>query len=105
MSDALKGLREPGVWIDIIHFCGLQKRGDGCPGPTTSSGSCEQRILPSNCSRSDGALNNVGIDFDTSIAQEAFESRSPGDGVTDRLSEFGLPGQARQFRFPQLEEP
>ena len=49
LSDALKGLREPGVWIDIIHFCGLQKRGDGCPGPTTSSGSCEQRILPNNC--------------------------------------------------------
>ena len=26
-------------------------------------------------------------------------------GVADRLGEFGFPGQARQFRFPQVEEP
>jgi hypothetical protein len=32
--------------------------------------------------RSDGALDNVGIDFDTPIAQEAFERSPPGDGVT-----------------------
>jgi hypothetical protein len=93
------------MWIDIIHFCGLQKRGDVGPGPTAASGSCKQCILPSNCLRSDGALDNVGIDFDTPIAQEAFESGPPGDGVADRLGEFGFPGQARQFRFPQLEEP
>jgi hypothetical protein len=45
LSDALKGLREPGVWIDIVHFCGLQKRGDSCPGPTAATGSCEQELL------------------------------------------------------------
>ena len=65
----------------------------------------EQCVLPSNCLRSDGALDNVGIDFDPPIAQEAFESGPPGDGVADRLGEFGFPGQARQFRFPQVEEP
>src|SRR4030088_210088 len=78
---------------EIIHFCGLQKRGDGCPGPTAASGSCEQCILPSNCLRSDGALDNVGIDFDTPIAHEAFESGPPGDGGADRPCEFGFFGQ------------
>src|ERR1700722_5498123 len=71
-------MREPGVWINIVHFCGLQKRGDSRPGSTAAGGSCEQCILPSNCLRSDGALNNVGIDFDTPIDQEAFESGPPG---------------------------
>ena len=47
--------------------------------------------------RSDGALDNVGIDFDPPIAQESFESGLPGEGVADRLGEFGFPGQARQF--------
>ena len=105
LSDALKGLREPGVWIDPVHFCGLQERGDICPGPAAASRSCEQGVLSSDCLRSDGALDNVGIDFDPPIAQEAFESGPPGDGVADRLGEFGFPGQARQFRFPQVEEP
>src|SRR5258708_375042 len=45
LSDALKGLREPGVWIDVVHFCGLQKRGDSRPGSTAASGSCEQCVL------------------------------------------------------------
>jgi hypothetical protein len=45
--------------------------------------------------RSDGALDNVGIDFDTPVAQDAFESCPPGKGVVDR--EFGFSGQARQF--------
>jgi hypothetical protein len=35
-----------------------------------ASGSYEQCIPPSNRLRSDGALDNVGIDFDTPIAQE-----------------------------------
>ena len=100
MDDALEGLGEPGERIDIVHFCGLQERGDGRPGSTAAGGSSEQRVLPGNCLRPDGALDNVGIDFDTPIDEEAFESGPPGDRVTDRLSEFGFPGQARQFRFP-----
>ena len=55
--------------------------------------------------RSDGALDNVGIDFDPPVAQESFESSPPGEGVADRPCEFGFPGQAGQFRFPQVEEP
>ena len=49
-------------------------RADGCRRKNN-------RVLPSNCLRSDGALDNVGIDFDPPIAQEAFESGPPGDGV------------------------
>jgi hypothetical protein len=45
--------------------------------------------------RPDGALNDVGIDFDTPINQKAFESGPSGDRVADCLGEFGFPGQAR----------
>ena len=100
MSDTLEGLREPGLWIEIVHFCGLQERGDGRPGSTAAGGSREQSVLPGNCLRPDGALNDVGIDFDTPINQKAFESGPSGDRVADRLGEFGFPGQARQFCFP-----
>src|ERR1700682_4404101 len=104
LSDTLEGLREPGLWIDIVHFCGLQERGDVRPGSTTASGTREQGVLPGNCLRPDGTLDNVGIYFDTPIDQEAFESGPPGDSIADRLGEFGFPGQARQFFFSQLQK-
>ena len=40
------------------------------------------------CLGSDGPFDNVGIDFDTTVEEEAPESLAAGRGVADRLGQF-----------------
>ena len=40
----------------------------------------------------DRRLDDVGVDFDATVAQEALEGYAPGSGIADRLGEFGFAG-------------
>ena len=100
-GDALKGLGEPGVWIDAVHLGGLQQRCDRCPCPTAAVRSGEQGILAGDGLRPDGALDGIAVDIEAAVMQEAFESLASACGIADRLGEFGLAGNAPQFLFPE----
>ena len=65
----------------------------------------EERVLSCDGLWSDRPLNDVGVDLDAAVGQEALESEAPGCGIADRLGEFGFAGQARQLLLPQMEEP
>ena len=69
LRDPFESLREPGMRIDVIHFRGLQQCGDGRPGPAAAMAAREERIF--SC---DGSLDDVGVDLDAAVAQEALES-------------------------------
>lgn len=52
----------------------------------------------------DGALDDVGVELDAAVGQDALEDRPTRDGVTDRLGEFRFAGDPRQGVLPQSEE-
>lgn len=49
-------------------------------------------------------LDDVEVDLDAAIAEEALESGAPGSGIADRLGDFGFSGEAGQLLLPQIEE-
>jgi hypothetical protein len=81
----------------VIHFRRLQQGGDGCLGPATALATREQHIFSRYCLGSDGAFDNIGIDFDTAVEQKAPEDLPSGGGVADRLGQFCK--NPRQFCF------
>ena len=54
----------------------------------------KQTVLPRNCLWRYRTLDNVAIDFDPSLGEEAFQGLALGACVADRLGGFGL---ARDF--------
>ena len=61
VGDAGEHIGQPGERIDVIHFCRLQKGGDGCPRPATAIATREERIFSRYCLGSDGPFDNVGM--------------------------------------------
>src|SRR5438128_7247521 len=67
------GLGEISVGIDVGELAGLDQRSDHSPVLGTSVGTREQSILAIEGDRSDRALNDVGVDLDTAVVDEAAE--------------------------------
>jgi len=76
---------KPSLGIDGIHFCRLQHRRP-CPSAAVAAG--EEAVLPDDGLGSDRPLNNVGVNLDAAVGQEALEELLTRDGVTQSLGEF-----------------
>lgn len=64
----------------------------------------EESILAVQCDRPDGAFDDVGVDLDAAVVEEAGEPLPPREGVADRLGELGLlADQAELLAQPWLE--
>jgi hypothetical protein len=53
------------------------------------------------CLGSDGPFDNVGIDFDTAVEEEAPENLPSGGGVADRLGQFLTFPRSAAIPFPR----
>lgn len=65
---------EIGVGIDAAQFAGLDERGDGGPIRSTCVGTREERIFAIESNRTDPALDDIGVDLDAAIVEEACET-------------------------------
>jgi hypothetical protein len=90
--------------IDVVEFGGREQRGDRRPGPATSIGSGEERVLARDSLRADRALHGVVIDINTTIVKEAFERGAPPHSIADRFGQFGLARDALELGLPALEQ-
>ena len=59
------------AWFDVAELAGLDQRGDHGPMFAAAIGAGEQSVLPVQRNRSDGAFDDVAIDFDTTVIEEA----------------------------------
>ncbi|CCV11515.1 hypothetical protein MESS4_330064 [Mesorhizobium sp. STM 4661] len=82
ISDTLEGLGEPSERIDTVHFGGLQKGRDSRPLVSAAVAACKKRILSDDCLGPDRPLNDIGVDLDAAVGQEALEDSPPGRGVS-----------------------
>ncbi len=78
---ALERLREPGLGIDRIHFCRLQKCRDCRPCLAAAVAAGEETIFSCDRLRSDRSLDDVGVELDTAVGQKAFEDVTTLDRV------------------------
>ena len=62
---------EIGLRIDAAEFAGLDQRGDDGPVLAAAVGAGEQRVLAVERDRSDAALDDVGVDLDAAVVEEA----------------------------------
>lgn len=53
---------------------------------------------------SDGPLDDIGVDFDRAVGEEAFQDHATAESVADRLGQPGFARQARQLAVPGCEE-
>ena len=81
---------EIGVRIDAAELAGLDQRRDDGPVLAAAVGAGEQRILSVQRDRSDAALDDVGVDLDAAVVEEAGEPVPAREGIADRLGELGL---------------
>ena len=57
-------------------------------------------VLSRDCLRPDGALDDVGVDLDAAIGEEALERGAAAQGVADRLGQLGFARQPAAVPFP-----
>lgn len=72
-----------------------------CDRPVRSG---EEAVLPGDGPGSDGALDDVGVEFDQAIRQESLEDVAPGDGMADGLGQLRFARDARQGLLPEGEQ-
>ena len=104
VGDALEGLGQPRCWIDVVHPACLQEGGDSGPRAAASVRSGEEAVLARDGLGPDGAFDDVGVELDQAVGQEAFEDVAPGDGVADGLGQLRFARDARQGLLPKSEQ-
>ena len=84
VSDASEDVSEIRLWVDAVQLAGLDQRGVDCPVLGAAIGSCEERILAIEGDRADGALDDVGIDLDPAVIEEADKAVPAAEAIADR---------------------
>src|SRR3712207_1911727 len=94
------------VWVS--QACGStwfifgrrQKARDSSPCAAAAIRAGEERVLPCDRLRPDGALNRIGIQLDASVRQKPFKRGTARESIADRLGQLRLTRQLWQFLFP-----
>src|SRR3984885_295738 len=94
-TSAIVGLR-----LDVVELARLDQQRDAGPVFGPSSMTSEERVLAIENDRADGALDNVGVEFDASVVEEADE---PFPRVQTITKFVGDPRLARDGRQLMLE--
>ena len=90
--------------VNAVEFGGREERGEGGPGSPAAVGPGEQGVFAGDRLRADGALDDVVVDFDPAVAEEALEVGATGQRVSDRLGELRLARDATEVGLPALEQ-
>jgi hypothetical protein len=100
LGEARQSVSEPSLWVDAVQFGGLDERGDDRPVVSAIIGSCEERVLAVERQWPDAALDGVGVQLDTSVAEEAAEAVPVAQCIADSLGE---PTFAADLAEPHIE--
>ena len=90
--------------IDAAELAGLDERGDDRPVLGAAIGTSEESVFSIERNGADRALDDIGVDLDTSVVDEARQSVPARERVADRLGQLGLLADQRElFSQPGLE--
>jgi hypothetical protein len=97
VDDFGQNICDVGLRIDAVEFARLDERRDDRPVLTAAVRACKKSVLAVERDRSDDALNDVVVDLDAAVVEEAGKTIPSGQGVADRLGEFCLLADQRRF--------
>lgn len=98
VDDACEGVGQVGERIDAIQLTGFDKGGDDCPVLGAAVGTCEQCIFPVERDGTDRALDDVVVEFDTAIIDEARQALPAGERIADGVGQLALLADQRELR-------
>ena len=85
VDDFRDDVGEIGLRVDGVELASLDERSDDGPMFTAAVGTGEERVFAVECDGADGALDNVGVDLDASVVDEARETLPARERVSTRL--------------------
>jgi hypothetical protein len=90
IGEACKWRGQSGVRVDSDEFAVLDQRGDHRPVIAALVGACEQSVLAVESERPDGAFDDVVVEINATIVEEARQPNPAIEGVSDCFAELGL---------------
>ena len=104
IDDAREDVGQIRERVDFVQLVGLDQGGDGGPMLGASVGTGEQRVLPAERDRADGALDSIVVEFDAAIINEARQALPARQGLADGRGKLAfLADQAEFCAQPRLE--
>lgn len=95
---------EVSLWVDIVELASLNERGDDCPMFSAAIRAGEESILAIEGNGTNGTLNDVGVDFDAAVVDEADKPIPTCHGIAVCFGQLGLLADEREFFLePRLE--
>ena len=76
--------------LDADELAGLDQRGDDGPMLAAAVGAREECVFAVQRDRPDRAFDDVGVDIDTTVVEEAGQAFPPRERIADRFSELCL---------------
>ena len=97
IDELVEDVSDIGLRLDVVELARLNQRSDAGPvfGPLVMAS--KERILAIEHDRPDTALDNVRVELDAAIVQEADETLPMVQAIAKILGEPGLAGDARQL--------
>ncbi|KAF2988696.1 hypothetical protein MJC1_04225 [Methylocystis sp. MJC1] len=97
VDDLRKSVSDVGQRIDAIELAGLDERGDDRPVFAASVRTREESVFPIEGDGTDCTFDDIGVDLDAPVVDEACQAVPARERVADRLGELGLLADQREF--------
>src|SRR6266704_5794078 len=81
-----------GLRIDAVYLAGFDERGDDRPVLATAVGAGEEVVLAAERDRTNRTLDNVGVDLDAPVVEEAGKAVPARERVADGCGDGRLAG-------------
>src|ERR1700722_1576768 len=90
VDDLADHIDQVGVRIDAVEFAGLDQRSNDRPVFAAAVGTGEERVLPVQCDWADATFDDIGIDLDATVIDEAGETSPARQRIAGCLGELAL---------------
>src|SRR6476659_2352067 len=88
VDDLADHIDQVGVRIDAVEFAGLDQRSNDLPVFAAAVGTGEERVLPVRCDWADATFDDIGIDLDAAVIDEAGETSPARQRIADCLGAY-----------------
>lgn len=92
-DDLCEHVAKIGLRIDAVHLASFDERGNDRPVFAAAVGASEEVVLAAERDRADRALDDIGVDLDAAVVEEASEPVPARERVADRRGDGRLAGQ------------
>ena len=89
-NDAGHDVFQVGLRVDAVQLARLDERSDRSPVRGATVRARKEGIFAVQRDRADGALDNVGVDFDSAVVGEARQAIPARERIADGVGELAL---------------